>query len=132
MLAVESAPQGVTSFNVYFWSLLRAPESGGVESFESDHGDACNGDGSFWHAAVCWLGTSAVGQSSSEPSSPVKLRAGLVSLAPVKISSDCVWVVGPVESVTIEVRVDTEVKSDSAGSDACDMTTPARNARQPS
>jgi len=54
---------------------------------------------------------------SNEPSSPVKLGAGLVSLAPIRVSTDCGGVVGPVESTTIEVHVSTEVKSDSAWSD---------------
>ena len=55
----------------------------------------------------------AVGNHSNEPSS----RAGLASLAPIRVSTDCGGVVGPVESNTIEVQVSTEVKSDSAWSD---------------
>jgi len=54
----------------------------------------------------------ALGKNSNEPSSPVKLVAGLASLAPIGVS-----VVGPVESATIEVQVRTEVKLDSAWSD---------------
>jgi len=56
----------------------------------------------------------ALGRNPNEPSSPVKLGAGLASLAPIRVSSDCGWVVGPVESATIEVHVSTEVKLDSA------------------
>jgi len=56
----------------------------------------------------------ALEKNSNEPSSPVKLGAGLVSLAPVRVSTDFGGVVGPVESATIEVQVSTEVKSDSA------------------
>ena len=67
----------------------------------------------------------AVGNHSDEPSSPVKLGAGLASLAPIKVSTDCGGVVGLVESTTIEVQVSSEVKSDSAL-----VTTPARNTRQ--
>jgi len=59
----------------------------------------------------------ALGNKSNEPSSPVKLGAGLASLAPIRVSTDCGGVVGPVESTTIEVQVSTEVKSDSAWSD---------------
>jgi len=59
----------------------------------------------------------ALGRNPNEPSSPVKLGAGLASLAPIRVSSDCGGVVGPVESATIEVHVSTEVKSDSAWSD---------------
>jgi len=43
-----------------------------------------------------------------------------VSLTPVKHSADDSWVIDLVDSATIEVRVSTEAKSDSAGSDACD------------
>jgi len=60
---------------------------------------------------------SALGKPPNEPSSPVKLGAGLASLAPIRVSTDCNGVVGPVESATIEVQVSTEVKSDSAWSD---------------
>ena len=56
----------------------------------------------------------ALEKNSNEPSSPVKLGAGLASLAPVRVSTDFGGVVGPVESATIEVQVSTEVKSDSA------------------
>jgi len=59
----------------------------------------------------------ALGKNSNEPSSPVKLGAGLASLAPIRVSTDCGGVDGPVESVTIEVQVSTEVKSDSARCD---------------
>jgi len=59
----------------------------------------------------------ALGNHSDEPSSPVKLGAGLASLTPIRVSTDCGGVVGPVESTTIEVQVSTEVKSDSAWSD---------------
>ena len=59
----------------------------------------------------------ALGNHSDEPSSPVKLGAGLASLAPIRVSTDCGGVNGPVESATIEVQVSTEVKSDSAWSD---------------
>jgi len=59
----------------------------------------------------------ALGTNFNEPSSPVKLEAGLASLAPIGVSTDYGWVVGPVESATIEVQVSTEVKSDSAWSD---------------
>jgi len=38
-------------------------------------------------------------------------------LAPIRVSTDCGGVVGPVESSTIEVQVSTEVKSNSAWSD---------------
>jgi len=44
----------------------------------------------------------------------------LLSLTPVKLSADGSWVIDPVDSATIEVRVSTEAKLDSAGSDACD------------
>ena len=53
----------------------------------------------------------ALGKKPNEPSSPVKLRAGLSSLASIG------GVVGLVESATIEVQVSTEVKMDSAWSD---------------
>jgi len=59
----------------------------------------------------------ALGENPNEPSSPVKLGAGLASLAPIGVSMHCGGVVGPVESATIEVQVSTEVKSDSAWSD---------------
>jgi len=59
----------------------------------------------------------ASGKNPNEPSSPVKLGAGLASLAPIGVSMHCGGVVGPVESATIEVQVSTEVKSDSAWSD---------------
>ena len=59
----------------------------------------------------------ALGKNSNKPSSPVKLGAGLASLAPIRASTDCGGVVGQVESTTIEVQVSTEVKSDSAWSD---------------
>ena len=63
----------------------------------------------------------ALGNNSNEPSSPVKLGAGLASLAPIRVSTDPIrvssGVVGPVETTTIEVQVRTEVKSDSAWSD---------------
>ena len=55
-----------------------------------------------------------------EQSFSLKLRAGPVSLTPVKLSADGSWVIDPVDSATIEVRVITEAKSDSAGSDTCD------------
>ena len=45
----------------------------------------------------------ALGKYLSEPSSPVKLGAGLASLAPIGFSTDYGGVVGPVESATIEV-----------------------------
>jgi len=38
-------------------------------------------------------------------------------LAPIRVSTDCGGVVGPVELTTIEVQVSTEVKLDSAWSD---------------
>ena len=53
-----------------------------------------------------------LGETPNEPSSPVKLGAGLASLAPIGVSMHCGGVVGPVESATIEVQVSTEVKSD--------------------
>jgi len=59
----------------------------------------------------------ALGKKINEPSSPVKLGAGQASFAPVRVSTDFGGVVGPVESATIEMRVSTEVKSDSAWSD---------------
>jgi len=59
----------------------------------------------------------ALNKKSNEPSSPVELGAGLASLAPIRASTNCGGVVGPVESTTIEVQVSTEVKSDSAWSD---------------
>ena len=59
----------------------------------------------------------ALGENLHKPSSPVKLGAGLASLAPIGVSTDYGGVVGPVESATIEVQVSTEVKSDSAWSD---------------
>jgi len=59
----------------------------------------------------------ALENTPNELSSPVKLGAGLASLAPVRVSTDCSGVVGPVESATIEVQVSTEVKSDSAWPD---------------
>ena len=59
----------------------------------------------------------ALGKILHEPSSAVKLGAGLASLAPIGVSTDYGGVVGPVESATIEVQVSTEVKSDSAWSD---------------
>jgi len=59
----------------------------------------------------------ALGKSPDEPSSPVKLGAGLASLAPIRVSTDVGGVIGPVKSATIEVQVSTEVKLDSAWSD---------------
>jgi len=59
----------------------------------------------------------ALGKNSNEPSSPVKLGAGLASMAPIRVSKDCGRVVGPVELATIELQMSTEVKSDSAWSD---------------
>jgi len=59
----------------------------------------------------------ALKKNSDEPSSPVKLEAGLASLAPIRVSTDYGGVVGPVESATIEVQVSTEVKLDSAWCD---------------
>jgi len=59
----------------------------------------------------------ALGKTLHDPSSPVKLGAGLSSLAPIGVSTDYGGVVCPVESATIEVQVSTEVKSDSAWSD---------------
>jgi len=59
----------------------------------------------------------ALEKNTKEPSSPVKLGAGLASLAPIRVSTDCGGIVGPVESATIEVQVSTQVKSDSAWSD---------------
>ena len=52
--------------------------------------------------------------------SSFKLRAGQVSLTPVKLSADGSWVIDPVNSALIAVRVSTEANSDSAGSDACE------------
>ena len=46
----------------------------------------------------------AFGNDSNELSSPVKLGAGLASLAPIRVSTDCGGVVGPVEPTTIEVQ----------------------------
>jgi len=43
-----------------------------------------------------------------------------VSLTPVKLSADGSRVVDSVDSATIEVRVNTQAKLDSAGSDGCD------------
>ena len=43
-----------------------------------------------------------------------------MSLTPVKLSADGSGVIDSVDSATIEVRVSTQAKSDSAGSDACD------------
>jgi len=60
---------------------------------------------------------SAAEKKFKKPSSPVKLGAVLASLALVRVSTHCGGVVGPIESATIEVRVNTEVKSDSAWSD---------------
>jgi len=45
----------------------------------------------------------ALGKTLHEPSSPVKLGAGLASLAPIGVSTDYGGVVGPVESAMIEV-----------------------------
>jgi len=59
----------------------------------------------------------ALGETPNELSFPVKLGAGLASLAPIGISMHCGGVVVPVKSATIEVQVSTEVKSDSAWSD---------------
>ena len=59
----------------------------------------------------------ALGENTNEPSSPVKLVAGLASLTPIGVSMHCGGVVGPVESATIEVQLSTEVQSDSAWSD---------------
>jgi len=59
----------------------------------------------------------ALGKNPNEPSYPVKLGECMASLAPIRVSTDCGGVVGPVESATIEVQVSTEVKSDSAWSD---------------
>jgi len=59
----------------------------------------------------------ALGENTNEPSSPVKLVAGLASLTPIGVSMHCGGVVGPVESATIEVQLTTEVQSDSAWSD---------------
>jgi len=47
----------------------------------------------------------ALGKNLNEPSSPVKLGAGLASLAPIGVSTDYGGVVGPVELATIEVQV---------------------------
>jgi len=58
-----------------------------------------------------------LGKHLNEPSSPVKLGAGLASLAPIGVSTDYGRVVGPVESATIKVQVSTEVKLDAAWSD---------------
>jgi len=44
----------------------------------------------------------------------------VVSLTPVEVSANCSGVVDPVDLATIEVRMSTEAKSDSAGSDTCD------------
>ena len=49
----------------------------------------------------------ALGKNLHEPSSPVKLGAGLASLAPIRVSSDYGGVVGLVKSATIEVQVST-------------------------
>jgi len=46
-----------------------------------------------------------------------KLSAGLVSLTPVKVPADGSKITGLMDSAMTEVRVSTEVKSDSAGSD---------------
>jgi len=54
---------------------------------------------------------------SSELSPLSKLSAGLVSLAPVKVPADGSGIIGLIDSAMSEVRVNTEVKSDSAGSD---------------
>jgi len=70
----------------------------------------------------------ALGSDSNEPSSPVKLGAGLASLAPIRVSTACSGVVGLVESTTIEVQVSTEVKSDQHS--LTSVTAPARNTRQ--
>ena len=43
-----------------------------------------------------------------------------MSLTPVKLSADGSWVIDPVNSALIAVRVSTEANSDSAGSDACE------------
>ena len=59
-----------------------------MEKVDSVSADAGNGGGSFWHAAVGGLNVSAVGKSSSKLSFPVKLGAGLASLAPVRVSAD--------------------------------------------
>jgi len=58
----------------------------------------------------------ALGKNFHEPSSPVKLGAGLASLAPIGVSTDYGGDVGLVKSATIEVQVSTEVKLDSAWS----------------
>ena len=54
----------------------------------------------------------ALEKNSTKPSSQVKLGAGLVSWAPIGVSTDCGVIVGLVESATIEVQVSTEVSTE--------------------
>jgi len=58
--------------------------------------------------------------NACEQSFSLKLRAGPGSLTPIKLSTDDSWVIDPVDSATIEVRVSIEAKLDSAGSDTGD------------
>jgi len=57
----------------------------------------------------------ALEKNSTEPSSPVKLGAGLTSLVAIGVSIDCGGVIGLVESANL-VQVSIEVKLDSAWS----------------
>ena len=68
------------------------------------------------------------GNPPNEPSSPVKLGAGLASVAPVKVLTDCGGVVGLVESATIEVQV--SLRSSRIQHGLTPVTAPARNTWQ--
>jgi len=112
-----------------------------MERVVSVNEDAGDDDGSFWHTAVGGLGTSAVSQdcvkdapqmildsdtksciyhNASELSSASKLIESLLSPTPVRVSLNSSGVVEPVDLATVEVRMSTEAKSDSARSNACD------------
>jgi len=60
------APEGVTDkFGNFEVSVLRAPESGGVERVGSVHGDAGNVGGFFWHTVAVGLGASDSSESTA-------------------------------------------------------------------
>jgi len=87
--------------------------------------------------AIIMIKTKANTFKSHLPESTKRARTYLHVLSPstftpLKDSADYGGVVGPVESATIEVRVNTEVKLDSAGSAACDSTSEECTALQPS
>ena len=63
----------------------------------------------------CQQGRTGKGRSRERGLS--SLGAGLASLAPIRVLTDCGGVVGPFKSATIEVQVSTEIKLDSAWSD---------------